>query len=168
MLKRAVNHTLSALRQWRNKWSGLQRHQFRRSLVDNEPERPLLETPLSGGRFRLGPSNNAIVADPVRPNILGERVRRALWKTSIRKPSHFASQAQSISLVLHDEHRWRSEINLESPVSSGDTEGSESIGETSTTGTRHRVRMWTYFWYAIVAILTDIRLFILRIDGTLE
>ena len=42
------------------------------------------------------------------------------------------------SLVFHDEHRRRSNS---SPVSSGHTEELEPIGETSTTGTRQRVRM---------------------------
>ena len=58
-------------------------------------------------------------------------------------------------------------VKLESLVSSGHTEEPEPIGETSTTGTRQRVKT-DLFLIALLVIFTDISKFLLRIDETLE
>ena len=65
---------------------------------DNGRNRPLLETPLSGGRLRLNIEHNALSRrkDPVWSNNSRERIRRANRKYSIQnfqKPSKIAYSA---------------------------------------------------------------------------
>ena len=87
------------------------------------------------------PSCRVEVVDPVRPNILGERVRRAPRKTSIQMPSQMSYFAPGAIHQSRISRRASTKVKLESSVSSGHTEEPEPIGETSTTGTRQRVRM---------------------------